>query len=817
MRWTKSARLQSGAALAVALVGSLALYGRALGLAFVNDDVAHLLTLGGASFQEALLGQWAAQGSAYFRPLGSLALWALLWLSRGDPAPCYAALILLHGVNVWLLWQMARRLGGPLMGAGTALAWLLFPTHYEAVAYVAAIFHPLSTLLMLLAILALDRALGRGGWRSWGPVAALTLLAPLAHEQAATLPALLIGWQAVQRPPARWRDWLHSPTLYLGAVVLPVLLGRAWLGGALTDAISPSVANSWAGLLHLARLAAYPLAWFTGGLPGGAAAHAALGAGLAGAMVWLGWRGGWQKSALWGLGWLLVAGAPLALLIEARYLPSSPRLFYLPSIGIALLWGSLFAALAQRAAGWRRWPMRLAIGVWVALVCLGPLPYIRCAMGALERGSAVVRGLVAACRKLPPQGEATLVNIPFYMAAPCSLGGIPGAYPYDAAGVVVLPLYAEAADLVWINGGPRVALQSVSYAGYAPTWATHGPPTSALALRRALERGETVLVVQLREPPVRDLGAAWRVAQGAGADALLAPLLSPPELATSEELAEAQEIRLSWQDLELAGLQMGAAALPGEELGLSLYWRPASETALRGLEIQMRLRDRYGNILAEGAQPALAGYTAALWDPALTYASRTRLKVPGNAALGPAQVELRLVRGGRPLSPEGCAPCDDQGWVRLGETLVGRAHEVAAMAPGARSVNARWENGIRLEGWLMDGPDAAGRLEITLYWRAEQPVGEDLTVFLHLAGPDGVPLAQDDGEPVGGQFPTSQWAEGALVADSRSLQVPSGAEQPLRLLVGLYRWPSLERVWVSTPGAPAADHLLLAELGGGRR
>ncbi len=799
----------------VALAGSLALYGRALGLAFVNDDIAHLLTLADASLGEVAIGQWSAQGSAYFRPLGSLALWALLQLFGRNPLPFYALNIALHGLNVWLLWHGVRRLGGDALATCTALAWLVFPTHYEAVAYVAALFHPLSTLLILLAILALDQALERGSWHYWAATAALTMLAPLAHEQAVMLPALLIGWQALVRPPSRLRGWLRQPTPYLALLVIPVLAGRALLGGALTDALSPNLANTWAGLQHLSRLVAYPLAWFVGAwLPEGTA-QAALGALLAlAALALCCWRG-CGRGALCGLGWLLITGAPVLLLIEARYLPSSPRLFYLPSIGITLFWASLAAALPRR----RSWSGRALLDLWVGLICLAPLPYLSCAMDALERGSALVRALVLEGQASPRGRAVTVVNVPFYFAAPCRLGCLPRAYPYDAAGVVILPLYASVSDLIWVNGGPRLVVSSVSYAGYGPTWATHGLPTSALTLRQALERGEDVLVAGLGAPLVSDLGAAWRASQGSEANPYLAPLLAPSELALPEELLSARALAATWPGLLWVGVDMAPACLPGESLAISFYWRPEEALAGQDLEVSLRLYDRYGHVLAENTLPALAGYTPEQWEPGVAYATRGQLPVPAEAALGPGRVALRLVRRGQPLMPEPCTACDAEGWIAVGEVLIGRQEVVPAMDASAQPVGARWENGIHLEGWFMKGPDAAGQVQVTLYWRAEQPVDENLTVFLHLARPDGAPWAQDDGEPVSGQFPTSRWPAGALIADVRTLVWPAKADQaPLQLLVGLYRWPSLERLAVTPPegGAPM-DHLLLAELPAVRR
>jgi hypothetical protein len=62
----------------------------------------------------------------------------------------------------------------------------------------------------------------------------------------------------------------------------------------------------------------------------------------------------------------------------------------------------------------------------------------------------------------------------------------------------------------------------------------------------------------------------------------------------------------------------------------------------------------------------------------------------------------------------------------------------------------------------------------------------DYTVFVHLLDPDGSLVAQDDGPPVKGHYPTSLWAPGEVIIDPRSIslkELPSGAYQ---LRAGMY-------------------------------
>jgi len=127
-------------------------------------------------------------------------------------------------------------------------------------------------------------------------------------------------------------------------------------------------------------------------------------------------------------------------------------------------------------------------------------------------------------------------------------------------------------------------------------------------------------------------------------------------------------------------------------------------------------------------------------------------------------------------------------------------------------------------------------LPLTLYWKAIDRVLGDYSIFLHLLGPDGQRVAQDDGPALSGLQPMPYWLEGELLPDRRSLQLP-GDLQPgqYRLEVGLYglddgdRLPivdasgsylgealTLDYVRIPSPdaAAPSPEHLIQAELGG---
>ena len=79
-------------------------------------------------------------------------------------------------------------------------------------------------------------------------------------------------------------------------------------------------------------------------------------------------------------------------------------------------------------------------------------------------------------------------------------------------------------------------------------------------------------------------------------------------------------------------------------------------------------------------------------------------------------------------------------------------------------------------------------LDITLFWRAIRPVEENLTVFVHAVGRDGVVVGGFDGAPVGNGFPTNMWTPGTTLRSTYRLRINSAAVTPseLKIVVGFY-------------------------------
>ena len=568
---------------AVALV-ALWLYRGALGLAYFNDDpTGHFAWMEGRSVVDFFTGS-AAYG--YYRPVvfTALRLFERLFGSAAwphNPVADHALLLLLHAANTALMWRLARALARPSGRGGAAFAWLaalLFaalPFSYEAVAYVASLTHPLVVFWVLATLHLYLRRLTADRRR---PTADRRLQAT-GHGQLATAPL----------PTAHWLlSTVHCPLVTAllallthenGLLVLPALLGVDWLrrpGDSAGDrlrrlwpvgALAALYAvlwlaipkNSGQGLNAPTDIAANAVPFLQAlvfpllpALRLGAGDVAALAVAAVGLLAVLGlaaWRAG--AARLWGfaLGWTVLAALPSLLFLDPAYVYGSPRLSYLPAVGVGLLWGlpllwlrrrlrvggAALAALTGVAAAALLWPAR---------------PFVACQLDFYAETSRMARQMGAIGASAPAGRELVFVNAPFFFSSTAARpDGCPSPYPWTPTGGILIPPYAQLRDFVRFNGGPDRAATGVTFAGYAPGWRTFGPAIDGDGLRTAM--GESAAYVfDLGRGGFADLSAAWQSA-AAPAAAPLATFGDALALvgASAEATEAALDVRLDWRVL----------------------------------------------------------------------------------------------------------------------------------------------------------------------------------------------------------------------------------------------------------------------------
>jgi mannosyltransferase len=130
-------------------------------------------------------------------------------------------------------------------------------------------------------------------------------------------------------------------------------------------------------------------------------------------------------------------------------------------------------------------------------------------------------------------------------------------------------------------------------------------------------------------------------------------------------------------------------------------------------------------------------------------------------------------------------------------------------------LDADFGEAMHLLGYALPGDSLAPGdiLPVTLFWEARAPALEPFKVTVQLLGDAGPPVAQHDGEPVGGFAPTTIWQPGQAVTDRHGVLIPTDLPPGnYTLVVAVYHAATGERLPVAIDGKSAGDHLPLTEV-----
>lgn len=172
------------------VLGSIALYSRAIGLGFLSDD--YTLRVMAQSDNLGAGTGW------FFRPL-PLLLWRALLVFGDVPAVLHLLNILLHGLNAFLVAELGVSMGMRRdIALGAAVLFLTFPALPEAVVWSAGIQDVLMT-TMALGALVLSAA-DRHSIARIAAICTLLILGFALKETAVCVPVLIgLCWMSRER------------------------------------------------------------------------------------------------------------------------------------------------------------------------------------------------------------------------------------------------------------------------------------------------------------------------------------------------------------------------------------------------------------------------------------------------------------------------------------------------------------------------------------------------------------------------------------------------------------------------------------------
>ncbi len=631
-------------------------YAPALTAGFMYDDP---LDLPRATTRSVLDILTSPGSSSYYRPLPLLVWHALhALLGRNDPVLLHTLGLACHAVSGWLVLQLASRLLDRRAGFVAAMLFLWYPPSYQVVGFVNVFFHALATTWVLAAAVLFWDARQRQDRGRLTLSLACGALGLLSHESAVAIVPITIGIEgflfsrgASRRPSPAVLFYVVEVLGYLALwLAMPRLPISSELGLA-------SLASN--GLYFLQGLTA-PVAMHLGRFPqiSGSSTLTLLTAAAATLALLMGLLAARRRVLVgaFGAAWFLVTVAPSWLLLPwENYVSNAPRLLYLPSAGMAILWAAALtppplSTLPTFWLGGRRMLNRAGAVLPVLLIgaILGTsFRFISIRESVQTQGADIMAQVIASARQNGLDAHATYVNVPSFLT-PRETDFLFGHW-----GITIIPQYVyDLGFAVYIAEGAKPPISSVAFSVLAHDWehfyGNHGYGQDVQGLEAPLRAGGPVFVTRY-DPGRLRLEYVGRVTGGA-------------QPATG--LARFSD----WAELVEGTAQRGKDGANGSTLNVRLLWRAASP-APSDYTVFVHVVDAAGAALAQAdGYPIAAMFPTQKWRSGDQIEDVRSIRLPAGAK--PAAVLIGLYDRANPTiratasNPQGSRLADDA--VRLG-------------------------------------------------------------------------------------------------------------------------------------------------------
>lgn len=266
--------------------------------------------------------------------------------------------------------------------------------------------------------------------------------------------------------------------------------------------------------------------------------------------------------------------------------------------------------------------------------------------------------------------------------------------------------------------------------------------------------------------------------------------------------------------IELLGYEvLPTTFYPGQTIRVDLYWHCLEEMG-ENYTLGLKLLGRGGEEIAGlNVHPGRGNYPTSMWRGGDVFQDTYWLPVAGDATpltMARLKAAFFLDRADLEHLPVFDAQEQPLGFAVFFGRLKVAPVEKPAYSP-RRATDYRVDDLGRLVGWDLPERVRAGEsLGFTLYWEASGATERPYTVFVHVRDQEGRVVAQADGQPLDGEYPTDLWDPGEVIPDTHV--VPGVADLPAGtyfIVTGLYSVESGARLPVWDAGG---DPLPLAEI-----
>ncbi|NIV28812.1 MAG: hypothetical protein GWN58_04645, partial [Anaerolineae bacterium] len=211
--------------------------------------------------------------------------------------------------------------------------------------------------------------------------------------------------------------------------------------------------------------------------------------------------------------------------------------------------------------------------------------------------------------------------------------------------------------------------------------------------------------------------------------------------------------------------QQGAGLQPGETVEVTTVWQAQQELETDYTAFAHLVDETGQGWAGDDHQPHDGLYPTSAWGAGEMVRDTFTLAVPADAPPGLYDVQVGWYD---PATNER---------LPVGEGTTFRVAVLPVSWAGTGQEDLvptveRFGGSVTLEGyaWQADGQE----LRVTLRWSVDGRLASDYTVFVHLVGAEGddVAIAQGDGPPLGGRWPTSLWLRGVTLDDMHTVPLP---------------------------------------------
>lgn len=260
----------------------------------------------------------------------------------------------------------------------------------------------------------------------------------------------------------------------------------------------------------------------------------------------------------------------------------------------------------------------------------------------------------------------------------------------------------------------------------------------------------------------------------------------------------------------LVGYELAAETITqGETAEITLYWQllaqPPAPTDLT-IFVQLAPRDPQQRVANVDEWLGTTRYPTSAWQVGDVVRQTHTLAVPVSA---PAPA-LYWFNVGLYAADPNATPFQTGILAQLGPIRVVPTEPLSAEPTTADYTD--FGDTIRLQDYEVHWSAADQTVVLTVVWHATAAPSQDWHLFVHVLDETGQLLAQQDGPPRAGEYPTNWWRQGETITDTYAITLPPHTT-PATLRLGLYDWQTGQRpLATNAQSTPLPDNAVDLEI-----